>query len=158
NLLVKTVLGSLGRLDGNLIYGRREVTSNYASFASFTKIDIDTVGATPRYILDRKLFGFDNKLTVGFDFYQDKLDKDTFADRSQAARTYEADLKRQTMGLYARDEFSVLKDLILARTSSWPWAPGRKGPTSTAARRTSGRGRRSSTPRRSTRGRPGRGR
>lgn len=114
NLLVKTVLGSLGRLDGNLIYGRREVTSNYASFASFTKIDIDTVGATPRYILEKKLFGFDNKLTVGFDFYQDKLDKDTFADRSQAARTYEADLKRQTMGLYARDEFSVLKDLILA--------------------------------------------
>ncbi|MCU0532276.1 MAG: TonB-dependent receptor [Syntrophales bacterium] len=72
------------------------------------------MGATPRYILEKKLFGFDNKLTVGFDFYQDKLDKDTFADRSQAARTYEADLKRQTMGLYARDEFSVLKDLILA--------------------------------------------
>lgn len=114
NLLVKTLLGSLGRLDGNLIYGRREVTSNYASFASFTKIDIDTVGATPRYILEKKLFGFDNKLTVGFDFYRDQLDKDTFADRSQAARTYEADLTRQTMGLYARDEFSVLKELILA--------------------------------------------
>lgn len=114
NLLVKTLLGSLGRLDGNLIYGRREVTSNYASFASFTKIDIDTVGATPRYILEKKLFGFDNKLTVGLDFYRDQLDKDTFADRSQAARTYEADLTRQTMGLYARDEFSVLKDLILA--------------------------------------------
>lgn len=114
NLLVKTVLGSLGRLDGNLIYGRREGTSNYASFASFTKIDIDTVGATPRYILEKKLFGFDNKLTVGFDFYRDQLDKDTFADRSQAARTYEADLTRQTMGLYARDEFSVLKELILA--------------------------------------------
>jgi iron complex outermembrane receptor protein len=114
NLLVKTILGSYGRLDANLIYGRREVTSNYASFASFTKIDIDTVGATPRYILDKKLFGFDNKLTVGFDFYNDKLDKDTFADRSQASRTYEAELKRQTMGLYARDEFSILKDLILA--------------------------------------------
>jgi len=114
NLLVKTVLGSYGRLDANLIYGRREVTSNYASFASFTKIDIDTVGATPRYILDKKLFGFDNKLTVGFDFYHDKLDKDTYADRSQASRTYDAELKRQTMGLYARDEFSILKDLILA--------------------------------------------
>ena len=114
NLLIKTILGSYGRLDANLIYGKREVTSNYASFASFTKIDIDTVGATPRYILDKKLFGFDNKLTVGFDFYNDKLDKDTFADRSQASRTYEAELKRQTMGLYARDEFSILKDLILA--------------------------------------------
>ena len=114
NVLVRTVLGSYGRLDGNLIYGRREVTSNFASFASFTKIDIDTVGATPRYILEKKLFGFDNKLTVGFDFYRDKLEKDTFADRSQAARTYEADLTRQTMGLYARDEFSILKDLILA--------------------------------------------
>jgi len=114
NLLVKTILGSYGRLDANLIYGKREVTSNYASFASFTKIDIDTVGATPRYILDKKLFGFDNKLTAGFDFYQDNLDKDTFANRSQAVRTYEAELKRQTMGLYARDEFSILKDLILA--------------------------------------------
>jgi len=114
NLLVKSVLGAWGRIDANLIYGRREVTSNYASFASFTKIDIDTVGATPRYILDKKLFGFDNKLTVGFDFYQDKLDKDTFSNRSQAVRTYEADLKRQTLGLYARDEFSIVRDLILA--------------------------------------------
>ena len=114
NLLVKTILGSFGRLDANLIYGKREVTSNYASFASFTKIDIDTIGATPRYILDKKLFGFDNKLTVGVDFYQDKLDKDTFANRSQAVRTYEAELKRQTLGFYARDEFSILADLILA--------------------------------------------
>ena len=114
NLLVKTVLGSYGRLDGNLIYGRREVTSNYASFFSFTKIGIDTVGATPRYILDRKLFGFDNKLTVGVDFYRDQLDKDTFSSRSQAVRTYEAELKRRTAGLYARDEFSILKDVILA--------------------------------------------
>ena len=114
NLLVKTLLGNYGRLDANLVYGRREVTSNYASFSSFTKIDIDTVGAAPRYILDRRLFGFDNKLTAGFDFYRDKLDKDTFPDREQSSRTFEAELERQTMGLYARDEFSILKDLILA--------------------------------------------
>jgi len=114
NLLAKTILGTYGRLDANLIYGRREVTSNYASFSSFTKIDIDTVGATPRYILDKKLFGFDNKLTVGFDFYQDKLDKDTFPNRDQSSRTFEANLERQTTGSYARDEFSILKDLIFA--------------------------------------------
>jgi len=114
NLLAKTVLGNYGRLDVNFIYGRREVTSNYSSFFSFTDITIDTVGVTPRYILEKKLFGFDNKLTVGVDFYQDKLGKDTFADRTQASRTYEAELKRQTLGFYARDEFSILADLILA--------------------------------------------
>jgi iron complex outermembrane receptor protein len=114
NLLVKTVLGNYGRLDANVIYGRREVTSNFTSLLNFYKNEIDTVGATPRYILEKKLFGFDNKLTVGVDFYQDKLDKDIFSDRTQASRTYEAELKRQTMGFYARDEFSILKDLILA--------------------------------------------
>jgi len=114
NLLAKTILGNYGRLDANLIYGWREVTSNYASFSSFTKIDIDTLGATPRYILDKKLFGFDNKLTIGLDFYQDKLDKDTFPDRDQSGRTFEANLERQTMGFYARDEFSIMKELILA--------------------------------------------
>ncbi len=114
NLLAKTVLGNYGRLDANLIYGRRDMTTNMASWSSFTKITIDTIGATPRYILEKKLFGFDNKLTAGVDFYQDKLDKDTFASRSQASKTYTAELKRQTLGFYARDEFSILKDLILA--------------------------------------------
>jgi iron complex outermembrane receptor protein len=114
NLLAKTVLGSYGRLDVNFIYGRRDVTSNYSSFFSFTDITIDTVGVTPRYILEKKLFGFDNKLTAGVDYYHDKLDKDTFADRTQASRTYEAELKRQSLGFYARDEFSILADLILA--------------------------------------------
>jgi iron complex outermembrane recepter protein len=114
NLLVKTVLGVFGRLDANLIYGRRKVESNYASFPSFTDIDIETLGATPRYILERKVFGFDNKVTVGFDVYRDELDKDTFTDRSRTSRTHEAGLTRETMGLYARDEFSILRDLILA--------------------------------------------
>jgi iron complex outermembrane receptor protein len=112
NLLAKTVLGNYGRLDVNFIYGKRDVTSNYTSFFSFTDIKIDTVGVTPRYVLEKKLFGFDNNLIVGVDFYQDKLDKDTFASRSQATKTYSAELKRQTLGLYARDEFSILKDLI----------------------------------------------
>jgi iron complex outermembrane receptor protein len=114
NMLVKTLLGSFGRIDANLIYGKREVISNYASFTSFTKIDIDTVAATPRYILEKKLLGFDNKLTAGFDYYHDKLDKYTYPDRSRATMTYTADLKRDSSGLYARDEFSLLKDLILA--------------------------------------------
>ncbi len=114
NLLVKTVLGRFGRLDANLIYGKREVESNYASFSSFTDVAIETVGATPRYILERPLFGFDNKLTVGFDFYRDELDKGTFASRSRNGRTYEAELTRETMGFYARDEFSIMRDLILA--------------------------------------------
>lgn len=91
------------------------MTSNYRSFyvPSYTGIAIDTLAATPRYILEKAIFGFGNKLTVGFDYYQDKLAKDTYADREETAKTYRADLTRETTGFYGRDEFSLMKNLIL---------------------------------------------
>jgi iron complex outermembrane receptor protein len=113
NLLIKSALGDFGRFDLNLIWGTREVTTKWDSAFSFSVVDIDTFGATPKYVLDRKVFGRDNKLTLGVDWYQDNFDKDAFAEPQLTTKNNMAEIKRQSLGAYIRDDFNVLPDLIL---------------------------------------------
>ncbi|NPV05076.1 MAG: TonB-dependent receptor [Syntrophaceae bacterium] len=113
NLLIKTALGEYGRFDLNLIWGTREVTTKWDSFLSYSIVNIDTVGASPKYVLDRKLFGRDNKLTLGVDFYRDQFDKDAYADARFAAKNNTAEIERKSLGGYIRNDFSVLPELIL---------------------------------------------
>jgi iron complex outermembrane recepter protein len=117
NLTIKSMLGDYGLVDVNLIYGARQVTTNWGAFAtfsgSFSQVNIDTGGITPKYVLDRKIAGHDNKLIIGFDFYSDKLTKNAFADRQQTQKTSIADIKRQDASAYIHDDFNIIPDLIL---------------------------------------------
>jgi iron complex outermembrane receptor protein len=113
SLTIKYSMADLGLVDVNFFYGGRQVTTNWASFLSFSKVSIDTVGATPKYVLDRKIFGFGNKLTAGFDYYGDKLKKDAYTDPQQVSQTSTAQITRQDSSFYIHDEFSILQELIL---------------------------------------------
>jgi iron complex outermembrane receptor protein len=113
NLLIKSALGEFGRFDLNLIWGTREVTTNWAAFLSYSVVNIDTVGATPKYVLDKKVFGRDNKLTLGVDYFHDRFDKDAYTDPQQTVKNNTTEIKRQSLGAYIRDDFNVLPDLIL---------------------------------------------
>ncbi|OPY03989.1 MAG: Colicin I receptor precursor [Syntrophaceae bacterium PtaB.Bin038] len=113
NLLIKSALGEFGRFDLNLIWGTREVTTKWDSFLSYSVVDIDTIGATPKYVLDRKIFGRDNKLTLGVDVYRDQFDKDAFADPRLTVKNNMAEIERKSLGGYIRDDFNLLQDLIL---------------------------------------------
>jgi iron complex outermembrane receptor protein len=98
----------------NLIYGRRDITTNFTSFSYFTEDSLDTLGVTPKYILEKNIFGRTNKLILGLDYYRDTLDKDTFNNRAHSLKTLVAEMSRESLGGYVRDEFSILKELILA--------------------------------------------
>lgn len=113
NLAVTAVLGSFGHLDINLLYSKDDITSNMASFPSYDTYKIQTYGLQPRYILDKGLFGHGNKLTLGFDYYDQELDKDKFNNREHSTKLNEAVLKRESIGFYVRDEFNLLKEMIL---------------------------------------------
>jgi iron complex outermembrane recepter protein len=113
NLGVTVRLGSFGRLDINLLYNKDDITSNMASFPSYDTYKIETYGLQPRYILDKEIFGRGNKLTLGLDYYDQELDKDKFNNREHSTKQNEAVLKRESLGVYIRDEFNILKEMIL---------------------------------------------
>ncbi|MDD5711727.1 MAG: TonB-dependent receptor [Smithellaceae bacterium] len=103
-----------GKMETNLLYKRRLIATNFVSFGSFSDVAIDTYGITPRYVLSGDLAGFDNKLTIGVDFYRETLEKKSFADRERNTLLSQAKLHRNTLGIYLRDEFNLRRDLILA--------------------------------------------
>jgi len=116
NLGLKSFWGSFGQMEINFLYGMKDLQSNMPSWSSFNYADTDTVtyGITPKYILEKNIFGFYNKVIVGADYYNEPYEKTFYSDRRRTIRSGKADLKRESLGFYIRDEFSILKNLILS--------------------------------------------
>ena len=114
NLGIKSFWGSWGQLEVNFLYGKKDMQVNMASWFSYSDTNADTYGITPKYILAKEIFGFDNKVIVGVDYYNEPYKKDFYGDRERTAILSTADLTRESLGYYIRDEFSILKDLILS--------------------------------------------
>ena len=116
NLGIKSLFGSWGQMDMNFLYGRKDLQTNMPSwtFNKFSNTGTDTYGITPKYILAKEIFGFRNKLIVGLDYYREPYKKEFFSSRERTTKTAWADLTRESLGYYIRDEFSLLKNLILS--------------------------------------------
>ncbi len=107
-----------GRIETDFSYRHRTVENlfDYPTFF-YTYQDerqLETLGVTPKYILDRKFWIFKNKLTVGLDFYN--------SDSKVKAKTTffgfpswsHIEVSKRSMGIYLLDEFSILPNLILS--------------------------------------------
>ncbi len=116
NLGIKSLFGSWGQMDINFLYGRKDLQTNMPSWAfnKFSDTGTETYGITPKYILAKEFFGFKNKLIAGVDYYREPYKKEFFSSRERTTKTTWADLARQSVGYYIRDEFSILKSLILS--------------------------------------------
>ncbi|PKN32603.1 MAG: hypothetical protein CVU61_17400 [Deltaproteobacteria bacterium HGW-Deltaproteobacteria-19] len=114
NLKIESLLGAFGRLEMNALYGKKELDANMASWALYTNTESETYGFTPKYILDHAIFGFSNKLTTGVDVYREPYVKKFYSSRERTERTAIADLYKNSLAFYVRDEFSVLRNLILS--------------------------------------------
>ncbi len=113
NLGVKSFWGTWGQFEINFLYGKKDLQMNMASWGVYSDTNFDTYGLTPRYILEKNIFHFHNKVIVGFDYYHEPYEKNIFSDRERTAQTGAADFTRESLGYYIRDEFSLLKNLIL---------------------------------------------
>jgi iron complex outermembrane receptor protein len=113
NLGMKSLLGSLGEIDIHFLYGNKDIKTNMTSWSLFANTKMDTYGITPKYILAKEIFGFKNKLIIGLDYYNEPYKKDFFDTRERTSTTSWADLTKDSLGYYIRDEFSLLKSLIL---------------------------------------------
>ncbi len=114
NLGLEAHFGDAGSFSIQFLYGAKEITANYRSMSSYSQVNLDSYGITPRYVLERDIFNHKNKLLFGLDYYDEELDKDGFLDREQHSRINTADLSRKSLGFYARNELYLLEDLILA--------------------------------------------
>jgi len=116
NLGTKSYFGSWGQMDINLLYGKKELQTNMPSwtFNKYSSTGTDMYGITPKYILAKEIFGFNNKLIIGLDYYNEPYKKEFFSSRERTTKTGWADLSKDNLGYYIRDEFSFLKTLILS--------------------------------------------
>ncbi|MCX5850089.1 MAG: TonB-dependent receptor [Deltaproteobacteria bacterium] len=113
---VNTVLGNFGRLDTDFYYGVKTLRSNFASYwppNQYNSYDIKTVGVTPKYILEKPIAMFNNKFTIGVDYYQETMTLDKYSDKKRTTQTHLVDFGKNTLGFYLRDEFYILPGLIL---------------------------------------------
>jgi len=83
--------------------------------------NIPTFGVNPKWIWEKDLWRFHNKLIAGFDYYftDSKLKSHDphpifGGDPSMGFLSQTADIERQTWALYFHDDFSVLKNLIFS--------------------------------------------
>jgi len=115
NLGIKSYFGSWGQMDINLLYGKKDLQTNMHSWTSnkYSNTGTDMYGISPKYILAKEIFGFKNKLIVGLDYFNEPYKKEFFSTRERTTKTGWADLSKDSLGYYLRDEFSLLKNLIL---------------------------------------------
>lgn len=115
---IKAKLWEMGRIESNLSYRHREVLSHFPSFSFKSKTNVNTWGFTPKYILEKPIGSFRNKLTTGVDFYTSELD--LFSESAYLGPNL-SEVRKRSTGVYLLDEFSILPKLILSLGYRHEW-------------------------------------
>lgn len=115
---IKIRLWDWGRVETDFSYRHRTV-ENFLDYPSFfyTYWDerrLETLGITPKYILDRSLWIFKNRLTVGLDFYESDSEVEAKTIFFGFPSWNQTEVSKRSVGLYLLDEFSILSNLILS--------------------------------------------
>jgi iron complex outermembrane receptor protein len=116
---IRAKLWDVGLIQADLSYRHREVEDFFVSANFKDKRNLGTWGITPKYILERRLWTFPNKLIIGLDFY--KSDSTIFSDSALLGST-RSDVTKESTGAYILDEFSILSNLILSLGYRQEWA------------------------------------
>lgn len=107
--------GDWGKLSMDTSYRRRDVYGNFiggnGGWNPFIRSYIETYGFTPKYILDRTIFGCDNMFIAGIDVYRYDYSYDTY-NISDVLQDY-TDINKITSGIYFQNEFSIFERLKL---------------------------------------------
>jgi iron complex outermembrane receptor protein len=128
----KAKLWDFGRIETDLSFRTREVGVSYFysdPFSSSTykeRINLSTLGFTPRYVFEKSLWNHSNKLILGFDFYKSNSRVDSESYYTFLGMTFTSfdklEVTKKSLGLYIFDEFSILKNLILSLGFREEWA------------------------------------
>ncbi len=103
--------GANGIFSVNLSYRDQDRESDIASWSSYMTFDIDTVGLTPKYVLEQDLGGRYNRLTVGVDYYD--TDYEAYRGAFKGDRTNLYRHSKSTLSGYVQDEYNLTDPLLL---------------------------------------------
>ncbi len=115
---IKAKLWGFGRIETELSYRHREVADFFISSQFEDKRNSGTWGITPKYIFEKPLWNFSNKLTIGLDFY--KSNSTIFSD-SVFLGPNQSEVTKKSTGAYVLDEFSILNNLVLSLGYRQEW-------------------------------------
>ena len=123
---VRAKLWDWGRIETDFSYRYRNV-ENFMDFPAYSYTYTDkrifkTWGVTPKYVLEKPILTFFNKLTFGFDFYKSDADVDWNDITPWFSSSNQSEITKRSTGLYLLDEFSILKNLILSLGYRHEWA------------------------------------
>ncbi len=118
-------LGGWGRTEVDLSYRHREV-ENFLDFpASFYTYQdhrrLRTWGITPKYFLEKPLWNFSNKMTLGLDFYTSDSVVDSETIFFGFPSVNQSEVEKRSTGIYFLDELSILPNLILSLGYRQEW-------------------------------------
>ena len=115
---IKAKLWGFGRIETELSYRHREVADFFISSQFEDKRNSGTWGITPKYIFEKPLWNFSNKLTIGLDFYKSNS---TIFSNSVFLGPNQSEVIKKSTGAYVLDEFSILNNLVLSLGYRQEW-------------------------------------
>jgi len=118
---MKAKLWDFGRIEADLSYRHRAVDDFFVSSSFKDQRNISTWGITPKYILEKNLWSFRNKLIFGLDFYDSNSIVDSQSIFFGTATLNRSKVEKRSVGLYVLDEFSILENLILTLGGRNEW-------------------------------------
>ncbi len=110
-------LAQFGRLAMDFSYRHNRTDSYFPavtpSLGNPTRLNkIRTYGLTPRYTIDERVFGHDNKFIAGMDYYQTLFDSDNHNKTTDALSSY-TNIRKVALAQYVQDEFGVTDALSM---------------------------------------------
>jgi len=106
---------SFFKVDASMRKRSASIFSKWDTGNALADSDLDNFIVSPQVLINRKIAGFDNKLTFGVDYNQSKLEiTDDSFDIFFGSFKQNTELKKRNYGMYALDEFSIFPRLILS--------------------------------------------
>jgi iron complex outermembrane receptor protein len=110
----KSEFSGAGSFDIDLSYRQKDTDSYFPTSNNDTrKNKIETLGMTPKYMLSSSIFDRENKFIAGVDCYRVFYNSDNYSPSNDADMQNYTNIRKDSIGSYLQDEFSVSDRLIL---------------------------------------------
>jgi iron complex outermembrane receptor protein len=100
-------LSQSGKMEFSFANGEKDIKSNMDSWFSWADLSLRTISLATKYIHNSSIPLGENRLLVGIDLGLEPATIKRFSDRTRKTQTLEADLEKNTTGLYVYDELSI---------------------------------------------------
>ncbi len=105
--------GEWGTLSSDFSFRRRDVYTYFiganAGWNPILRSRLDTVGITPKYVVDNDIGGFENKFITGLDFYRSDFNSNNY-NINDTIQNLTA-INKTSIAWYGQDSFAVLPEL-----------------------------------------------